>query len=159
MGRSHITVKSAGGHSTEQELWKPTSAFTLEKNHTSVQNAVTQVLIRLISSNIWQTFNGGCLIFSCVYLTSRYFILWIYLHSIYSMIQGDHLQLPFFISFWRALKNNEIIQLNHFCPPHIETFWYFEVLLWSGETSHAFPGCAKIVLRLHTAKAENPELI
>ena len=72
-------------------------------------------------------------------------------------IQGDHLQLPFFISFWRALKNNEIIQLNHFCQPHIETFWYFEVSLWSGEKSHAFPGCAKIVLWLHTARAKNPE--
>ena len=35
------------------------------------------------------------------------------------LLQGDHLQLPFFISFWRALKNNEIIQLNHFCQPHI----------------------------------------
>ena len=62
-----------------------------------------------------------------------------------------------FISFWRALKNNEIIQLNHFCQPHIETFWYFEVSLWSGEKSHAFPGCAKIVLWLHTARAKNPE--
>ena len=53
--------------------------------------------------------------------------------SNHSSLQGDHLQLPFFISFWRALKNNEIIQLNHFCQPHIETFWYFEVSLWSGE--------------------------
>ena len=75
------------------------------------------------------------------------------------LLQGDHLQLPFFISFWRALKNNEIIQLNHFCQPHIETFWYFEVSLWSGEKSHAFPGCAKIMLWLLTAKAENPKHI
>ena len=56
------------------------------------------------------------------------------------ILQGDHLQLPFFISFWRALKNNEIIQLNHFCQPHIETFWYFEVSLWSGEKKSCLSG-------------------
>ena len=38
-----------------------------------------------------------------------------------------------FYIFLTGIKNNEIIQLNHFCQPHIETFWYFEVSLWSGE--------------------------
>ena len=30
-------------------------------------------------------------------------------HCHWHWLQGDHLQLPFFISFWRALKNNKII--------------------------------------------------
>ena len=67
------------------------------------------------------------------------------------------MQLPFFISFWRALKNKKIIKPNLFCQPHIWTFWYFEISVWSDEKSHAFQGCAKIVLRLHTARAKNPD--
>ena len=51
--RRHIIVKSAGAHLANQELWNPTSAFTLEKSHTSVPNAVTQVLIPLISDDTW----------------------------------------------------------------------------------------------------------
>ena len=43
--RRHITVKSAGAHSTEQKLWRGTSAFTLEKSHTSAQNVITQCRI------------------------------------------------------------------------------------------------------------------
>ena len=73
------------------------------------------------------------------------------------LVQGVHVQLPFFISFWRALKNKKIIKPNLFCQPHIWTFWYFEISVWSDEKSHAFQGCAKIVLRLHTARAKNPD--
>ena len=51
--RSHITVKSVGGHSPKQANWKGTSAFTLEKNLTSVQNAIIQVLNPLLSNNTW----------------------------------------------------------------------------------------------------------
>ena len=50
--RSHITVKSAGAHSTEQELWRGTSAFTLEKSHTSAQNVITQVQNLVVSESI-----------------------------------------------------------------------------------------------------------
>ena len=49
--RSHITVKSAEVHSEKQELWKLTSAFTLEKNHFSAHNAVSQVLTPLLSND------------------------------------------------------------------------------------------------------------
>ena len=52
--RSHITVKSAGAHSDKHNIWKPTSASTLEKNHLNANNAVTQVVNHLISNNIWQ---------------------------------------------------------------------------------------------------------
>ena len=51
--RSNITVKSAGVHSAERNIWKPTSAFTLKKNHTSAYDAVTQVLNPLISNDAW----------------------------------------------------------------------------------------------------------
>ena len=37
---------------------------------------------------------------------------------------------------------------------------HFDILrshLWSGEKSHAFPGCVKIVLRIHIARAKNLE--
>ena len=51
----------------------------------------------------------------------------------FTITTGWSFATAIFISFWRALKNNEIIQLNHFCQPQIETFWYFEVSLWSGE--------------------------
>ena len=51
--RSHITVKCAGSRSAEQNIWKPTSAFTLEKNHTSAHNAVSHVLDPIISGNTW----------------------------------------------------------------------------------------------------------
>ena len=50
--RSHITVKSAGAHSLKQ-IWKGTSAFTLEKNHISAQNAVSQVPDPILWDNTW----------------------------------------------------------------------------------------------------------
>ena len=50
--RRHITVKSAGAHSTEQKLWRGTSAFTLEKSHTSAQNVITQVQNLVVSESI-----------------------------------------------------------------------------------------------------------
>ena len=37
--RGHITVKSVGGHLPKQEIWKRTSAFTLEKKFSSAQLA------------------------------------------------------------------------------------------------------------------------
>ena len=37
------------------------------------------------------------------------FMFQCFLYCYLSLVQGDHLQLPFFISFWRALKNNKII--------------------------------------------------
>ena len=39
--RSHITVKNAGAHSIEQEPWRGTSAFTLEKSHIIVHTVMT----------------------------------------------------------------------------------------------------------------------
>ena len=51
--RSHITVKSAGAHSAEQELWKPTFASTLEKSHLNARNVVSPVLEAILSNNIW----------------------------------------------------------------------------------------------------------
>ena len=50
--RRHITVKSAGAHSTEQKLWRGTSTFTLEKSHTSAQNVITQVQNLVVSESI-----------------------------------------------------------------------------------------------------------
>ena len=49
----HITVKSVVGHLPNHEILKRTSAFTLEQNHTSVHDAVTQVVIPLTSNNTW----------------------------------------------------------------------------------------------------------
>ena len=37
--RGHITVKSVVGHLPKQEIWKRTSAFTLEKKFSSAQLA------------------------------------------------------------------------------------------------------------------------
>ena len=51
--KSHITVKSAGAHSAKQDIWKGTSAFTLEKNLTSAHIAITQVLNPLLLNNTW----------------------------------------------------------------------------------------------------------
>ena len=39
----HITVKSVVGHLPKQEIWKRTSSFTLEKNHTSAHSEILQV--------------------------------------------------------------------------------------------------------------------
>ena len=49
----HITVKSVVGNLPKHEILKRTSAFTLEQNHTSVHDAVTQVVIPLTSNNTW----------------------------------------------------------------------------------------------------------
>ena len=49
----HITVKSVVGHLPKHEILKRTSAFTLEQNHTSVHDAVTQAVIPLTSNNTW----------------------------------------------------------------------------------------------------------
>ena len=49
----YITVKSVVGHLPKHEILKRTSAFTLEQNHTSVHDAVTQVVIPLTSNNTW----------------------------------------------------------------------------------------------------------
>ena len=51
--RGHITVKSVVGHLPKHEILKRTSAFTLGQNHTSVHDAVTQVVIPLTSNNTW----------------------------------------------------------------------------------------------------------
>ena len=56
------------------------------------------------------------------------------------------------------IKTKKIIKPNNFCQPHIWTFWYFEVSVWSGEKSGVFQVCAKIVLRLYTQRAENPDI-
>ena len=51
--RSHIIVRSAGGRSAKEALWKPTSAFTMEKNLINAPNALTQMLIPVILNNTW----------------------------------------------------------------------------------------------------------
>ena len=51
--KRHITVKSAGVHSAGQNTWKATSSYTLEKNHTSAHNAVTQVAGPILSNDTW----------------------------------------------------------------------------------------------------------
>ena len=51
--RSHITVKNAEAHSIEQEPWRGTSAFTLEKSHTSAQNVIKQVQNLVVLESIW----------------------------------------------------------------------------------------------------------
>ena len=48
-----ITVKSVEAHSVKQGIWKPTSALTPEKNHTSAHNAVTQVAGPMLSNDTW----------------------------------------------------------------------------------------------------------
>ena len=61
------------------------------------------------------------------------------------------------ISLWQALKNKKVAKPNHFCWADIWTFWYFDVSVWSDEKKWAFQGCAKIVLRLHTARTEKTD--
>ena len=51
--RSHIAVKSVGPHSLKQEIWKPTSAFTLEKSLISAHNVISQVSDPFLSNNTW----------------------------------------------------------------------------------------------------------
>ena len=42
-------------------------------------------------------------------------------------LQGDRLQLPFFIYFWQALKTKKLHNPIHFCQAYIRTFWYLIV--------------------------------
>ena len=57
--RSHITVKNAEAHSIEQEPWRGTSAFTLEKSHTSAQNVIKQVQNLVVPERIWGSVRSG----------------------------------------------------------------------------------------------------
>ena len=55
--RGHITVKSVVGHLPKQEIWKRTSAFTLEKKFSSAQlaNLKQQQNVRhLVFAKVWR---------------------------------------------------------------------------------------------------------
>ena len=80
-------------------------------------------------------------IFQFVFIFLFMFIsLFVFILLFLDAIQGDQVQLWLVISFSQALENRKIIKPNNFCQPYIWTFWYFDVLIQSGEEKLCLSG-------------------